>query len=1118
MINHRDASREVQLLRHILDRYMQDLRDTGNEQHQFVYFIDAHDVRAFIHGSPTDMLVGFALKAEEELDESDDPGALESDVRFKSERVLQWLLFEQPLPVILLQPHADELNEEIAHLHREHVARTARLTEQARAQIRRLRERYLGTAYLNSLIKQAEKGDERCKERILEFLTTAAPAALLLLKPNPDERRKRLSMLFSRSRLVLLENVRWEDYGFDAHLCTLIRSLRPQREVALDWTHRLSTDRQNTNVSNRRDALAIAYVSALNTLFTRFSPQTHAALVTRARTIVNALRDPGVAENLTDIVRHSRMIVLPAHDSSPPPAIAAEPGNGSAAMTSLSLALDTYERQLDSRPVTLAVSKEELKGLVSAWNQFEDGIFTIDLAQTTTAASTTQPTQTYTDNEYLELMQWLKNEGDVETLVMKHLGKDIESFESSFFATHAESLPAFTWRGREGRIRVQPLALTQFGPVDLDPRLFSKVDLTRQPIDLREILMVPSDNAAENYLVRSLAQCMDPESKLAEIYADHAARRAALFDRQQTHDEAVLLLAQLTRLKVSRKPGDESRDLERLIKALRDCASWHSDPRFGGEWARLLLENALHRGHDRATLESLYAACMERLDTAYVQSERDPVVSTRIAEAMLLLLLAIGSADRAGPDTRSYRSEMLTWRARLLAQLSEVRRIMSGDDCLSLLTRALETLSDELVRETGPDSDQATDTAQIPGSARSFAGDLQVRLAARSDQTAHIVARKLASVMGRMGGYNLVYAPIWDPAQVDAALADIADPHVRLAAVKANRIVHEVGDRQLLFKADEQEAERLGEALKLYESVVDKLDEVPDYTRYHVHMQYCYGLLLASKAQRDASLRHKQLCDLLSRYDSLLRTYSTYVVLHYRRGIVLSELKRDEDALAAMLTARDTVPSDLSIGHTHWIASTIRRRIGVHFAVEAEKDKQALSSRPDDEALRTQYMNKLSEAFKSVYEGFDDSAEPRAYRAVLETKRRLNNIVYYASLYVRAGGRPESLARNFSRKKLARFTAKLLGEDIQMVSEWEYLHTAGSVYHALGMARESRHASERLWALLSSGTANISAEDARDALADALEWKQKGFAHAAMSKEHVPRTDSAPAVGGLTRA
>src|SRR5262249_40271002 len=128
-------------------------------------------------------------------------------------------------------------------------------------------------------------------------------------------------------------------------------------------------------------------------------------------------------------------------------------------------------------------------------------------------------------------------------------------------------------------------------------------------------------------------------------------------------------------------------------------------------------------------------------------------------------------------------------------------------------------------------------------------------------------------------------------------------------------------------------------------------------------------------------------------------------------------------------------------------------------------------------------------AFQAIYmHGKELSEAQPDFFYSLESRRRLNNLVYYASLVLEACPGPEGFeALGLGEAELRQMLARLVPEGIDQIPEIGVIHTVGAAYAALGEKELAAQAGNRF---LEVAKESEDARELSDVLADAFMWIQ----------------------------
>jgi tetratricopeptide (TPR) repeat protein len=387
----------------------------------------------------------------------------------------------------------------------------------------------------------------------------------------------------------------------------------------------------------------------------------------------------------------------------------------------------------------------------------------------------------------------------------------------------------------------------------------------------------------------------------------------------------------------------------------------------------------------------------------------------------------------------------------------------------------------------------------IPHLLRFGVRELHEQITQRTDEASRLIARELLSVVRRLELYrqqDLIYAPVWTHYGMDAIVAAIEHEEARRAAMQAYELLRELTAGQQPLAGDARERQSLAKAEEALSLAIVRLGKPQDEKSlrilFYLRMEHCYTQLLASRIEAGEEQRRARLERLGTVYAEISADYPYASVPHYRRSIVHYELGRRTEAFEAISTALELVGEDPYLTQReHWVRSTIRRRIGLFFGDEASRLMEELKLRPGDGGLRELYLTNVFEAFQAVYTDFTSSAsdQERDYLARLEARRRLNNIIYYACLYLEGGGSWITLQRaGFKRETMRRWLARLHDETIGHVPERNIVHTIGFAYQLLGQPQQAREAAERLVQLIVDSGADPQEDGVGRLLSDAFAW------------------------------
>lgn len=372
VVNRDVLQTEAQLLKDLIDQHREDLHAARGGT-RFIYFIDAHELKAYLKANGEDMLEGFIFDVENILETTGLASQIQARVRLKAEQIQRRLLLEQPDELLLFPTHAEEMDHAIAFFSQITLPQDSDLAAIAQQQWLALQNRGVTRKYLAQLASL----DRPSKQKLLLLLTSEVPALVRLLFPGGNTLKSRLETLVSYSRVSLLAQADWHRMGFSVDQAVRLASCAPSPQDLELWTRQLSLGRRNTVQANRRDATALAYLTALNRCFAEIGVNAKACLITRAVTLLRtmrALRSAGHSQS-TDCLRHTRLVVTATTGAEVAPV-------GDLTLDSLRAALQSYDQRLEIHADTDRPAPEaEAKQLLLAWNAFEDARLTIEFAQ-----------------------------------------------------------------------------------------------------------------------------------------------------------------------------------------------------------------------------------------------------------------------------------------------------------------------------------------------------------------------------------------------------------------------------------------------------------------------------------------------------------------------------------------------------------------------------------------------------------------------------------------------------------------------------------------------------------------------------------------------------------------
>ncbi|HEY9025747.1 MAG TPA: hypothetical protein VIP05_15705 [Burkholderiaceae bacterium] len=1116
-------SQEARLLGDLLDQHVRDRQHLAARSGRLIHFIDAHELKSYLHANDGSYLDGFRFHAEGMLFGAEGDSILRN-VRLKAEHVLHWLLFEQPAQVVLLPSHGEEIDEEIAYQARQELRRQLDLLDAARAELGRMRENHLSNQLLTKLARDARDGEQDSRKLLIQFLGASAPAVSALLRTGPDTMSTRINRLVEESRLVLFGDVEWTEFGFSLEQAERIRALEVEQDAEDRWHAALSSARENSLRSNRVDARAIAMISAFNALLADMDSPARGALVTRATALINVVRQArraGAAAGLAgDLVRHARLLVGDPFDGNARAAGRPEDDRAGDMLAQLHIALKTYERQLATpHAADDAYVADEARRLVTAWNEFEAARFTMVLAH---GDGGDVPEGTIKTEGIAQLLAWLQDDSGVEELVLQRLKDGVWSFHrdtSTQSAPERDQIPMRVIAGAaDRRIAMCPVFGDSAMPVVFRAPIVkpSLVSLIKSPhgivTPMSPTLSLEEQYIAEEYLYTALAHSSRSAWDLVEIYSDSAAMSAQVLRQNGTESEARLMLARALRLQgvataSDRKRRRNGRDLPARLKRcgreLKEAGVGPGDVRLAFEKSALQLERLLSLDLTGDEANALLTGGLREAEQACTAAQGDPWVLLQGIEIVLTYLYA-GRWVRALPDQScvQHLQRVRLWHGRLAEHLAELRDQAKGaNETLPKSALAVELLGYDLIRKLAQEcGEPEADAVEIPSGLLIIAEELRQGLARRSDGVGQMIHSALKELISSTGGereYALVYAPVWEAGIIRVLEQGIPAGPSREAAIEASRIVHDAGDHQRGLGGDVDARRRLERACRLFDEALANTRGASEAAVFQLRMQHCYARLLQSAGEKNP----RRKADLLERLDRdyahLLSECPRSAALWYRRSIVLTEMQRDDEALNALRRALEGLNDGSEPFSDHWVTSTMQRRLAFSLGREGRNFVERAKAEPDNAELKTSGLNSLRAAFRMLHERFDEGREPRGIPARLEHQRRLNNIVYYGSLYLDGGGVPDELSDGVDLARLKALVARLHPDGLDKVTEPTILHTIGYAYSVLGDRDHAAAAGDLLLPALVRSGADLASKASQDAMADARHWQRHAVAQRA---------------------
>lgn len=1104
MAEHHSVSREAlqaeaQLLGELIEQHQEDLQAVRDGR-RFIYFIDAHELKSYLSANDREKMEGFIFNVEKILESRGIADDVQSRVRLKAEQIQRSLLIEQPNDLLLFPSHAEEMDEELAFIAQGSLTQDYDLAGIARQQWAALLKQGVSRKDLSQLSAMAIEGDATSKRRLLKVLTSEVPALVGLLFPAADSLKGRLETLLSHSRVSLLAQADWRKMGFSDEGSKRLSTCAPSEEDLLLWTRQLTEGRRNTIQANRRDATALAYLTSLNRAFKDMGINARACLITRAVTLLRTKRSlkASGSDDVNDCLRHSRLVVTSAEGAQ------GEMPVGDRTLSALRSALKAYDQRLAIHPAVDSPAPEsEAKELLSAWNAFEDARLTIDFAKESPQGRyvSLPPPKGLVERQWQELAKWLQSDDDVSIIVEQGLQRQVAYFKAAMMARDAvaaEEAPVWVFDIPESDSRrVQAIEVNGLGPLELRKQFFGPEGVfrfSREPV---------SEDVSEDFLALAFAQGCQKQWTLARFYARQASNSALLTERHAVRLEAKLLQAQLLRAggplrSIDPNGSDKSERIAMATELLSSRKGGRlADPRAEAEWWALQLERLLDvRSSGTGTGPELLSgarAVRQLLD----REDHPPEVRIRLQELLLAFVLAglrkWKNASVIDESTcRILLDSVVACHLEFTRHMDILRR-GHGIDELPQFTRAIEIIGYDLPRRLAMYIDSGTaEESDIPAALLFDVVTLQSQLTLHVDEAAQLVAAELVRLIDRTRGrreFQIVYAPVADRAEVCKLFQSLPDESARAAAVRANDILHDLGNSQLFLEGHESEKVKIAEGIRLFDTALS-MPKIDDGLRYHLEIEITYLKMLAALAQHEGA-RHAALAEVARSYQALVKRYPQSAVLHYRLSVVMGDLGDDEAEFDAIDQAMSLVSKDTRLNLDHWFRSVVRRRLALRFSSKATEMRDRLKDE-NDETGREHYLQLMARAYQLVSEGTSPSRMGATYVDRLEARRRLNNQIYYAALYMCGGGNIESLV-NMNRERFLDLVRQLHPDcEIHEVPEIRIAHTIGLAYSAVGEFRSAAEAGDRVIHLIAHSGDNAESEVTRQMLNDSFAWVRSG--------------------------
>ncbi len=1035
---------EARSLEHLISSYLVDRNFLASEpQGKIIYFADSHELRSYIDPADDPGMVGFVLAAEQGRDGSE-PGST-FDLKLKNDVILNKLLFQQKAQVGLLPPHSEELDEEIARKELYSIKRKIQLLEGAQREwssVRRSQE----FRELLALANDRARGREG-QERLVAFLSRKAPTLIVLLRPESASPQERITALVKKSFLVRLCDLSWEAFGFAPGDCQRLRALQPSEESRIQWISYLSERkerRRHTARANRIDGEALAYLKLLNEALDSIPlPRVSARLVTRAMTLIHAARR---APTPIRFLRHPRLLAFQGAGTS-------ELDDRELAQA-LVISLRTYREQLKEEGDQVATGswrrlEQTTERLLEAWHGFEQNRFAADMASELEAGATAEATK---DAEFRKLLDLLDRNGANLGAVQNEILDAIRRFGEATFALGRKnglcSVQALLLNAPYAPgVRVFPMVAGAPGPVD-----FSELPARDQfrSCDLEELTSELPGHGPERYLAWSLLFACDRRWSLASIYAESAAAIATMIHADGALDEARLLQAQIERLSENVHADDNATLLKRYHRVERHLSreALAQDPRSWRERAAQLLEIRLHIPASDESIPALSKGT-DLIFRARELRPSDDFVQSRVLELGLTYYLAALRKPELWPELTGADFKVMSFWQEELHQIMDRQRELLHIDELSRRARAMEILGfATLDRAEGRNAGSWT---QIPATLRADIGELREQLSRGQDRATKLIVSELDSVIQTLHAHrprDLTFAPVWTSYYAKQIVALMPEGESMQLVERAYELLAKVAGADLktgIYEKDRPVLEQTGcllERARVNVAAHPK-DERRWRALFYIRMEQCYVRLLLARIAKQPE-RRSCFEELTTAYGIIAADYEEAAIPYFRLDVVLSELGRHDEAFAALTEALRRIDTDPFLSTpNHWVRSTMQRRLARRLTSKAE----VLVNRFDREgssADRDAALAELGSAFQIMLRGWQYPQEQNDYLFQLEARRRINNIVYIASLILRVDPSWASLRQlEFGPNEFRAMLQRLHGGSVDSMNEFRLVHTVG---------------------------------------------------------------------------
>jgi hypothetical protein len=1111
-----DLRQEAEDLKTWLDRYLED-RDflAGNPNHHLLYFIDAHDLKSFLEPAKLQTAgEGFTLRAELAW-RGCGTERFKETIKLKNDQIIGDLVLDRRfIPAGLLPTHLEELIDELAFQTSLESRRKLNLLRVAEREIARLKRDPL----TRTLVKVADHGamTREFRAGVLKFIRKAAPALHTLLRRNPDTTEARMQRLTDGGTLRLPPGIDWQRFGFRPHDCLMLQTFTPDDVQVQAWRRYLTNRRTpgSTYRSNRVDAAAIAWIQGLNArLATIALPRVQAVLVTRARGLSRLVTDQEATlkEGLApaDFLRHPRLTVLNSSK--------AALHDGKAATDQpervLAVALDAYCQQIIPRSAANSESDDwaasAIEPLVDAFHAFEEARLAIGLRG---RAGSQDDDDGITDEDVRKMLRHFQNDGSMVPTLKDWFLTSVQDFGEAIVRLRTAGvggITCLTWTvdGPPARQRVLPLIETLLAPID-----FPALEVPPAPATITDLGTLIGRLAGGapgregwSYVGWGLLLACEANLAAARIYTSSALAIARVLDGDTSAltREARLLQQQIRRMQLF-AAADGGVGVRHDATELADPgeASDVADPRGRFDRAARRLELFLRGAGSQVT-------------GGWTMFRNDIEAACDADRTTLCCALALGLAGALAVDAHPARDwvrdnndldTVTRWHTKLHTLMSRTAATEGHRKHLPLIARCMELIGFQM-QASAALPHAAAPQLHIPADLRlqvlviarehphpaPMAATIEQRypIAALVLAKLHMIADHLAQHLQR----DLIKAPIWVPYAANRITALIADPSAREAARKAYELMQRVAgasQRIGVFEHDRADLERIGElfgqALQVVALSAAAGDPIAKRASYFLSMERCYArLLLAELAPK--SDQAARWTELESEYQAISLQFPEASIPHFRLNVIYSLLgQRDADETRELALAVVKIGADsLEVPQDHWIHSTILRR-SINLRLRRMEGLRQAGLNGDADA-REQYVAAYVKAVRELRQDYEPTApHPGDYLYSLERKRRINNIVYYASLLLEMDHDGVGLAdAGLTRPQLRQFLQSLHPDGIRHVPEENIVHTVGFAYFQLGLTEEAREAGQRLRQMVLDNE-TVDVEAARKLLSEAANW------------------------------